>query len=195
MAKRLLNYIRRCACCGSKVLLHGYDSQNRIARIMEQKNVCYDCAFWQDMIDYPPEYLEIISNKCLRVHPVADKGDKTLILGGKGKMRYFMRPDQSLFQSNDIWIIGTIPQRFKDSFKPTAIEITLKAYRQLRRTNKKCNARACLDRYHCFRYNLEQENDESGPYNSIPPKWKIGDEHCGFFIDRKDIQDDESSVQ
>lgn len=194
MGKKLFNHIVYCNCCGAKILLHGYDSQNHINYIMKQKKICYECAFWQDIIDYPPKYLEVINNKCLRIHPVADKKDKTLILGGKGKMRYFMRRNKSLFQSNDIWTIGTIPDRFLDKFQPTVIEITLKAYRQLKRTNKTCNARACLDRYHCFRYNTEQENDGAGPYNSIPPKWKVGDEHCGFFINRKDILDDENSV-
>lgn len=195
MGKRLLNHIMYCSCCDTKILFHGYDAQNRIIRMMEQRKLCYECAFWQDMIDYPPKYLEIIGNQCLRVHPVADKTDKTLILGGRGKMRYFIRPDQSLFQSNDIWVIGTIPKRFKGNFKSTATEITLKAYRQLNRTNKKCYARACFDRYNCFRYNQEQENDKIGPYNLVPPKWKVGDEHCGFFINRQDILNDESSVQ
>lgn len=193
MAQKLLTRIKYCSCCGAKVLLLGYDSQNRITRMMKQKGICYECAFWQDVIDYPPEYLEVIDGRCLRIHPVADSKDKTLILGGKGKMRYFMRPDQSLFQSNDIWVIGSIPQRFRDRFSSTATEITAKAYGQLERTDKKCYAKACFDRYHCYRYNQEQEKD--GAYNSIPPKWKIGDEHCGFFIDKKDILNDDSSVK
>ena len=192
--KRLFSHIGRCNCCGIKILLHGYDSQDRLNRIMRQRNICYECAYWQDIIDYPPEYLEVINNRCLRIHPVADKKDKTLILGGKGKMRYFMRPDKSLVQSNDIWTIGIIPDRFLNKFQPTVVEITLKAYRQLKRTTKICNARACLDRYHCFRYTTDLEKGESGPYNSIPPKWKVGDEHCKFFINRKDILNDESSV-
>lgn len=193
MSQQLLNNVRYCKCCGAIILLYGYDSEHRLTRIMKQKGICYECAFWQELTAYPPEYLEVVNNRCLKIYPVADKKDKTLILGGKGKMRYFMRPDQSLFQSNDIWIIGTIPKRFLDKFQPTAIEITSKAYRQLKRTNKKCNARACLDRYHCFRYDVEQENNN--PYNTIPPKWKVGDEHCGFFINRKDIAIDESSVK
>lgn len=194
MGEKLFNHIVSCSCCGIKTVLCGYDLQDRISRIMKQKRMCYECAFWQDIIDYPPEYLEVIGKRCLRIHPVADKKDKTLILGGKGKMRYFMRPDKSLLQSNDIWTIGTIPDRFLDKFQPTVVEITQKAYRQLKRTNKECNARACFDRYHCFRYNINQEHDGIGPYNSIPPKWNVGDEHCGFFINRKDILDDESSV-
>lgn len=193
MKRKLLNGIRFCKHCGARMLLQGYNSQHRLARTMEKKMICYECAFWQDILDYPPEHLEVVGSKCLRIYPVADKHDRTLILGGKGKMRYFMRPDKSLFQSNDIWNIGTIPQRFISKFQKSAIEITSKAYRQLKRNNKKCRARACLDRYHCFRYDRELERD-CDSYNSIPPKWKIGDEHCGAFISFDDILNDKSSV-
>lgn len=191
MVQRLFRRIKYCSCCGVKILSLGYDRQNRIGHLMEQKRICYECAFWQDLIDYPPEYFEVINGQCLRIHPVADKKDKTLILGGKGKMRYFVRQDLSVFQSNDIWIIGNIPKRFMGKFKQTATEISLKAFKQLRRTPKICNARACFDRYHCFRYNMELEKD--GAYNSVPASWKLGDEHCGFFINKEEILSDESS--
>lgn len=193
MGQRLFTRIKYCSCCGVKILSFGYDSQNRIAHLMGQKRICYECAFWQDMIDYPPEYFEVVDGKCLRIHPVADKKDKTLILGGKGKMRYFMRADKSVFQSNDIWVIGTIPKRFVDKFKPTAKEITLKAYRQLKSTAKVCYAKACFDRYHCYRYSLDIEKD--GAYNIVPVKWKVGGERCRFFINKIDILSDESSVK
>lgn len=75
--------------------MQNYNTQNRIAHIMVRDGVCYECAYWEDLIAYPPEYMEVVNHKCLRLHPVADKKDKTLILGGKGKMRYFMRTDGS----------------------------------------------------------------------------------------------------
>lgn len=193
MKRRLLNGMRFCKSCGARILLQGYDSQHRLTHIMDKKMICYECAFWQDILNYPPEHIEIIGGKCLKVYPVGDKRDKTLILGGNGKMRYFMRQDESIFQSNDIWNIGIIPQHFANKFQPTAIEITQRAYHQLKQNKKKCQARACLDRYHCFRYNRELERN-CGPYNSIPPKWKIGDEHCGSFINLNNILNDESSV-
>lgn len=191
---KILKQIKYCSLCGAKVWMQGYNTQNRISYIMEKENLCYECAYWKDLIEYPPKYLEVVKRQCLRIHPVANKKDKTLILGGKGKMRYFMRTDGILLQSNDIWVIGSIPSRFISQLPNTATEISLKAYRQLNRTTKKCNARACLDRYNCFRYNLALETDEKGPYNTIPPKWKVGDERCRFFINIQDIQSDDSSV-
>lgn len=184
----LLDNIGTCKSCGKKIWTLGYNSQNRIAYLMQKEGVCYDCAFWEDLIAYPHQYMEVVKNQCLKICPVADKKDKTLLLGGKGKKRYFMRPDGSLFESNDIWVIGTIPERFISQLPITAIEISLKAYQSLKRNNKKCNARACLDRYHCFRYDKQIEFDDNGPYNQIPPTWKVGDEHCRFFINRQDIQ-------
>lgn len=193
IGQRLLKGMRICKYCGRRILLQGYDSDNRLTRIMEKNTLCYECTFWMDIINFPPDHLEVINNQCLKIYPVADKKDRTLILGGKGKMRNFMRLDGEIFQSNDIWVIGTIPARFSHQLQPTAFEITARAYRQLKQNKKKCKARACLDRYHCFRYDRNLEKD-SKPYNSIPPKWKIGDEHCGFFININDIRIDESSI-
>lgn len=191
---RILSKLTYCKLCGSKIWMQGYNIQSHITHIMKKNNVCYECAFWEELIAYPPEYMEVINQQCLRLHPVANKTDKTLILGGKGKMRYFMRTDGSLIQSNDIWTIGTIPERFISQLPTTAVEITLKAYRQLKKSSKKCYARGCMDRYDCFRYDRALENDEKGSFNAIPPKWNVGDEHCGFFINIQDIKSDESSV-
>ena len=191
---RILSKLTYCKLCGSKIWMQGYNIQSHITHIMKKNNVCYECAFWEELIAYPPEYMEVINQQCLRLHPVANKKDKTLILGGKGKMRYFMRTDGSLIQSNDIWTIGTIPERFISQLPTTAVEITLKAYRQLKKSSKKCYARGCMDRYDCFRYDRALENDEKGSFNAIPPKWNVGDEHCVFFINIQDIKSDESSV-
>lgn len=174
------------------MLLQGYDSQHRLSHIMNRDKVCYTCAFWKDILEYFPDYMEIVGHKCLKIYPVTDKKDKSLILGGKGKMRYFARKDLSVFQSNDIWLIGIIPERFQDQFKPTAKEITSKTFKKLQKNSMKCKARGCFDRYHCLRYNLELESN--GAFNSVPLKWKIGDEHCKFFIELESAYIDDSSV-
>lgn len=192
MQRKMLNGIRFCKCCGARMLFQGYDIQHRLAHIMNRETICYDCAFWQDIREYPPEHMEIVGNKCMKIYPVADKKDKSLILGGKGKMRYFIRNDNTVFQSNDIWFIGIVPERFRKDFKPTAKEITQKAFKKLLKNSLKCKARGCFDRYHCFRYNLELERN--GAFNSVSLNWNVGDEHCKFFIDLDNIYIDDSSV-
>lgn len=192
MQLKILNGVRFCKYCGSRMLFQGYDIQHRFTYIMNRDTICYTCAFWQDILEYPPECMEIIGSRCMKIYPVADKKDKSLILGGKGKMHYFVRHDLSIFQSNDIWLIGTIPENFRDRLKPTAKEITQKTFIKLQRNPMKCKARGCFDRYHCLRYNLELE--QNGAFNSVPLKWKVGDEHCKFFIDIDNSYIDDSSV-
>lgn len=192
---KLLKGVRFCSCCGARILLQGYNKQNRFAYIMEQKGICYDCAYWLSLAEYPPKYMEVLNNQCVTIHPfVDDCKDKSIILGGRGKKRWFVKPGVQLIMSNDVWIIGTPPERFKFQFKNSIYEITEKAYRQLRRNKRWCKARACMDRYNCYRFDLSLE-DELGQYNKIPKKWRIGDEHCGYRLDPKEILTDDSSVK
>ena len=191
---KMLRSTKICAKCGSRIFIQGFNYQHRISYIMKRDGICYDCAFWEDLIEYPPKNIEILGTKCLKVYPGITKKELGVLLGGKGKTRYFLRTDRSVICSNDIWIIGEIPKRFKDKLQPTIIEITEKAYKQLKRNNKQCQARACFDRYHCFRYNLEWEK-EHGPFNIIPQNWRVGNERCRFRIDPSEILTDESSVQ
>ena len=193
MKSRLLNGVRLCGCCGARVLLQGYHTKSRLAYIMKKEGICHDCAFWKDIAAYPPENMEVIGNVCMRICPSADGKDRSLTLGGGGRRRFFMRPDRSVFESNDVWTIGKIPQRFQPWFKTTAVEIPSSLYKRLSKNRRVCQSRACLDRYDCIRYNLALE-EEKGPYNKVPSGWKSGDEHCGFFIDRRIILTDESSV-
>lgn len=138
------------------------------------------------MYDSPIDYLEVINGICLQVNPLVTEVDKTYVLGSKGKKRYFMRPDWSVIVSNDVWTVGIVPDRFKDLFPNTLIEITYKAYKKLEINNKKCRSRACFDRYECFRFDrsLEQQH---GAFNSIPKTWKRGAEKCGAFIGFNEI--------
>lgn len=192
MTRKIMNGIRFCTRCGTRMLLQGYDTKHRLAHMMKKETICYTCAFWQDIRDYPPDHIEILGDKCLKICPVANKKDKSLILGGRGKMRYFIRADLSTFQSNDIWLIGIVPQIFRSDFKPTVREITPKIFKKLQKNGMKCKARGCFDRYHCLRYDLSLE--QHGAFNSIPLKWNAGDERCKFFINLDSAYIDDSSV-
>lgn len=193
MKQRLLNGIKSCNCCGARMLFQGYNAKGRYVPIMKREGICYDCAFWMDVIEHPPENMEVIGDVCMKIYPLADKKDKSIILGGKGKKRFFMRSDLSVFESNDVWVVGRIPERFRRHFKTTAVEIPQNVYKRLSNENRICQSKACLDRYSCIKYNLEIER-KKGPYNKVPPNWKAGGEHCGFYLDKKLILTDESSV-
>lgn len=186
MSQRLLGGVRRCSRCGKRLLWQGYSTQHKLTKLMERKSLCYDCAYWEDIIANPPRHMEVVGRSILQVCPEADKSDRTVILGGKGKFRFFLTNDFRAFRSNDVWLLGRVDDEHARMFAPTAIEITRKAYASLMENPRKCKARACFDRYRCLRYNLALEAE--GAYNKIPKGWKIGDERCKYFIDMdKDI--------
>ena len=175
--------------------MQGFNTDDRITMIMDREKICYDCAYWKNLINYPPPNMEIVGNTCLKVFPKVEKKEKTMLLGGKGKIRFFIRTDWSeLVTSNDIWPIGTIPEIFKEQLKPTLIELPKNIYKKLEKYNRRCKARGCFDRYNCFRYELEIEKDKIGAFNKIPPAWKVGNEHCRYFINLTEIQNDDCSV-
>lgn len=192
---RLMRNLKICSMCGKKILLLDYSQNNKLTPIMKQKQICFDCAYWTDILKSPPERFEVIGNKCYQIHPVySNPKDKTIILGGGGEMHYYIRPDSTLFSSNDVWYIGKIPDHLANQFEPTAIEISNRLYRLLIRNNKMCRSRSCFDRYRCLRFNTSLE-EADGPFNVIPKKWKIGDEHCGYFIDRNNLTEEENKVK
>lgn len=195
MNQKMMNGLRRCSYCGARILMQGYNIQSRLGHIVNTRCMCYDCAFWLDLQKYPPSHMEVIDSVCYKIYPEGDKRDKTTILGGKGKMKYYMRKDRSVFRSNDVWLIGSIPHRFRSLFPNTAQEITAKAYNSLNNNSKMCKARGCFDRYNCIRYNLSLEDDDIGAYNKPPANWKIGNERCRYFINAINIITDESSNQ
>lgn len=184
ISRRLINGIRFCQFCGERMLFQGYELRDRLSRIMTKEKICYECAYWKELLEYPLKNLEVVDNKLLRILPLVPKRDRSMLLGGDGKMRYFMRTDHTLFKSNDVWTIGTIPERFRVKFPTTAFELTSNSFKRLSRDSNKCIARGCFDRYHCLRYKIEIE-EENGPYNIIPKNWKTGDEHCRFFVGSK----------
>lgn len=188
MKRQLLGAVSFCSQCGCRLLLQGYMEDHRLSRIMQQRHICFECAYWGEMKEYFPKHYEVMGNMVLKIIPEVTEKDPTILLGGKGKIRYFVRTsDNTLFKSNDIWLIGTIPGRFKDNFKPTVIEVNGYCYKRLLTFKRKCKSKACFSRYRCFRYDLSIEV-KNGPYNKIPKFWDFNRSYCKFFMDNTDPQ-------
>lgn len=196
MAKKsILGSLVRCKLCNKTYFAQGFNKMDKVARMMDKEQICYDCAYWKNLIVKPPSNMEVVGSSCLRVFPKVQKKTKTMILGGKGKLRYFIRTDWSeMFSSNDVWPIGTIPENFRNQLPATLIEIPRNVYYILEKNKRRCSARGCMDRYHCLRYKLEIE-DKLGAFNKVPSTWKVGNERCKFFINLKRIISDDGSVQ
>lgn len=183
---RIFPSITRCKMCGNLFILQGFIEKSRMTRLMEKHHICCECAYWKNLIDYPPKGLEVVYDVALKIMPFVEKKDRTAILGGKGKTKYYMRMDGTVFKSNDVWTLGKIPLRFRDSLPITAWEIDSKTYKKICNMPLSCHSKECLDRYRCLRYRCIEERGKK-PYNNVPLKWKAGGEHCIYFIDHAKI--------
>lgn len=182
MKRRFLyGALKKCKNCGSVILFQGYEEKTRLTHIMERHQICYDCAYWKSMIEHPPKNLQVVGDKILKVCPYAESKNKSEILGGKGKNRYFIRSNFTVFKSNDVWLIATIPDKYKEFFPETACEISRELYEIFSRNKRRCKAKACKVRSICMRYRFEIDNSIS--YDNPPTQdANTVDEGCCFFL-------------
>lgn len=186
---KMSDSVRTCRLCGRRTVTGGYHADSRIARRMAEEHLCYDCAYWTDLAEFRPGCIEVLEGKCMKVLPAVENPTKDMVLGGRGKMRYFMRPDRTVFASNDIWTLGAVPPHVRHLYPDTVLELTRALYNKIRREARPCRARGCLDRYGCLRFNMELER-KYGPYNAVPAQWVPGGEHCGIFLDKRQATGD-----
>lgn len=178
-----------CKKCGKKFFYYNISEYSRVCKTMVREHLCWECAWWDDFIKSPPENLEIIDNQCYRVYPYVDKKDiaPNMWLGGDRKPHYILKKTGECIVSNDIWWIATVPVKYQSILKPTGWWVTKRYYTSLQRSNRQCYARACMDRYHCYRYKYQIEFDEE-PLNFPPFDWVPGSEHCPAYLPLKEIQ-------
>lgn len=183
--------------CGKKFLRIDHPIRNgaeTLARIVKEKDICYECAFWTNLIDEPPDGLQVTGGKCYNVLPFIENPTIYMTLGSGGNTRYFLTNDYELIKSNDVWFIGTIPQRFKEHLPNTGWFCSKKVYEKWSNFNGRCYERGCFDRYKCLRFKTEIEIQE-GAFNSLPPVWKYGDECCRDFINTDEIENYVSPIK
>lgn len=185
-----------CKKCGKKFFHFGITEFNPVCKRMMKERICWECAWWERIISHPPENMEIVGNQCYQVFPFVNKEERPVgtILGGKGRRHYLLKKNGDCIRSNDVWWIGEIPWRFQSQLKPTGWWTTLRYYSSLKRSHRHCHARACMDRYYCYRYEYKIEFD--GDIKAMPPHdWIIGGEHCPAFLSLFDIKDYDEYVR
>ncbi len=188
MKQFIRDTISFCSECGKRILNYGYDDSNPIYKIMKERDIRYECAYWPNFIANPPEHLEIIGGKCYQVLPEQQKTPmKTL--GSEGRMHYLLRKNGEIEKSNDVWLLSEVPLKHRDELKDTAWWITKRGYFKLKRLPFQCWSKGCMDRYHCFRYDYRREFNKEGPFNIPPKDWIVGEEHCKEFVNILDIRD------
>lgn len=177
----------QCARCGNPVYAFNLYDKEELCQTMLKKHICWECAYWEYFLKHPPDYLEIIGNKCYQVLPFVEDTNFNQILGGNGKTRFLLKKDGTCVKSNDIWWINIIPWKYQCQLSPTGWWTTRKVYDSLKRSKHICIAKGCLDRYHCYRYQYQNEFDKE-PYNKVPKDWVVGSERCPAFISLHEIK-------
>lgn len=175
--------LEKCTVCGQKIYIKNYSAKSPLYQAMCQNQICYECAYWQNIINHPFKYMQIVNQTLYEFLPWKEPclgqilGQKMFILHKSGKP----------MKSNDVWEKGRIPYRFQKYLPDTAYLIEKKTYTKLTKGRVGCVARGCYDRYHCYRYNYRIEF-ETGPYNQVPKDWVVGNEKCPAFINLREIK-------
>lgn len=172
-----------CPKCGRPFLDENFRKVNPVYQLMAKKKICYNCAYWE--LFRLEDDMEIIQGIIYRILP-PQKPEPGVTLG-IGKMRYILKKDMTVKKSNDIWKVAEIPLRYRVEYPDTAWWVSKVFHDKWGKYKYKCNARGCLDRYHCFRYDIKREY-EKGPFNKVPRDWINGNEHCRYFINILDIK-------
>ena len=175
-----------CPCCGKT--FWGFTSTADAKYFSKRWKglVCNDCATWLNYIRSQRPNMEVIAGVCYDFLPPQTNIGAGDMLGG-GRMKYILKKDGSTKKSNDIWRIGVVPLHLRHILPDTGWWCSRKMFYRLQRTPFVCMNQGCYDRYHCLRYDIKQEY-ATGPYNSIPRNYCVGDEKCPSFINILEIQ-------
>ena len=175
-----------CEECGKKVR-DCFNANSSVYQKMIAESLCYECAYWKNIIENWKDTYYVIDGICYDFQPFHDGNEANIMLGSNGKNYYALTTECHAIHSNDVWVKGTVPERFRDILKDSAYHITGDAYNILSNGCHICKNKGCYDRYHCFFYDYRNEYG-IGPYNVIPRNWVAGNEHCKSFIDIRKIK-------
>lgn len=166
-----------CKRCGTLVDCMEYNPMSSTTKEMENKRLCFHCAFWQGKADNPSPNQHIVNGKCYLFHPHVK---------GRGETLYAIRNDGTVACSSNVCFQGDIPEDFRPELPDTSKFITERAYKKIQmHPHFHCKSKGCWDRYHCFWYDISIETN--GPWNTIPPNHKIGGEYCESFLNKNNV--------
>lgn len=168
-----------CSCCEKEDNYALYKTQTELLPYMIEHHVCYECAFWLNIIDNPIYGQEIVDGHFFVVHPSSLRPYHVLNFYNGREFYIRHKKDGSLLKSNNVEYKGEIPTRFRKSLPDTADFLVLMHWQKLKNTPFTCASRGCWDRYNCLRYDQSIETD--GPFNVVPKNHAPGSENCPSF--------------
>lgn len=176
---------KECTVCSSMYTSNDFYADNAITGIMQELEVCYNCAYWIDKIRNRPVGSEVLNGHLYIIHPFV-KRPMNLIQGSLGKELYIIKNDYTIIRTNNAWDLGKIPERFIQHFPQTGRLMPLLLYQKFSADPHRCYARGCWNRYHCLRYKMELEMD--GPFNQVPKGYILGSDPCPTFINTNELK-------
>lgn len=143
----------KCSVCNSTYNLNEFENCN-IRDIMLSKDMCFNCAFWQEKVDLANENTIVVDGyryQCSLVDKNIVKG----FLGCGGVDRYFqmLNNPNDVRHYNNCWCQGKVPDLWKDKIPNNAISISNEEYYTIKEGNSK------IGQYLIFCCGDEKENE------------------------------------
>lgn len=108
----------RCTICGKTDDPESYMKGN-IRSIMEAKEVCFNCGFWEEKIAIHDDRTFIIKGE--RYHAQPDTSDIYKFKGFGGRKFKIRRIDTGeIIETQNLWYQGVIPPYFRDRMPDNA---------------------------------------------------------------------------
>lgn len=137
-----------CQICGKPINLGDFDTNREIPKLMKAQDVCYQCAFWYNRLDYDKRLGE--ENKIAIITPDyshwVTKVPGTILTvpsSFNGIYHTKLQPVETLGVINEktkhVYIIrynniahqGTIPEHLRDAFKVNGVILSPQEYKML----------------------------------------------------------------
>lgn len=157
-----------------------------ILKIMLDNSLCCKCATWKHIIDRDGDKLKIIDGYAYSFYPPQYSIVPNGMLGQNGKWVYVLEKNGKVIKSNDVWPCGKVPDQYRKELPDDGWFITKRAYNIIKMRNSPCKKKGCVDRFHCYLYDLTTEKEEL----FVKPKRNhiVGEEKCPSFVNiLKDI--------
>lgn len=159
-----------CAKCGSIVHPHEFHRDPQIYDRMLNDSVCFECAYWMNIIDHRMNYDYIIEHQYYAVLP---------IIKPKKKIAHILTHEGHIIHSSELFRYGEIPERFWDDLPNNANFITHQKAKSISVNSEfHCDRIGCWDRKYCFWFHGQMD------WNEIPKNHEVGSENCPMFINK-----------
>lgn len=143
-----MNKTNRCRICGKPINLEDFDKNREIPKLMKAQDLCFQCAFWFNRLDYDKELEK--ENKIAVITPdyshwvTKVPGNILMVPSAFGGIyQTKLQPINTLGVINrktkDVYIIrynnithqGTIPEHLRELFKVNGVILSPQEYKML----------------------------------------------------------------